>query len=57
LKETSGAKKVINNNLNEVFAIPFPPGDIDIDTPKDYKQLLSISARGESSIDGSSGWT
>ncbi|MEH1891648.1 MAG: nucleotidyltransferase family protein [Nostoc sp.] len=43
LKETSGAKKVINNNLNEVFSIPFPLGNIDIDTPKDYKELLSIT--------------
>ncbi|MEH2175306.1 nucleotidyltransferase family protein [Nostoc sp.] len=43
LKETSGAKKVINNNLNEVFSLPFPLGDIDIDTPKDYEQLLSIT--------------
>ncbi|WP_392532320.1 NTP transferase domain-containing protein [Nostoc sp. C117] len=42
LKETSGAKKVINNNLNEVFSIPFPQGKIDIDTPKDYEQFLSI---------------
>lgn len=43
LKETSGAKKVINSNLNEVFSIPFPLGNIDIDTPKDYEQLLSIT--------------
>lgn len=43
LKEASGAKKVINNNLNEVFSIPFPLGDIDIDTPTDYEQLLSIT--------------
>ncbi|WP_414517726.1 nucleotidyltransferase family protein [Nostoc sp. PCC 9305] len=43
LKETSGAKRVINHNLNEVFSIPFPLGGIDIDTPKDYEQLLSIS--------------
>ncbi|WP_445627276.1 nucleotidyltransferase family protein [Nostoc sp. DSM 114167] len=45
LKETSGAKKVINHHLNEVFSIPFPLGDIDIDTPKDYEQLLSITKR------------
>ncbi|MEH2039691.1 nucleotidyltransferase family protein [Nostoc sp.] len=45
LKETSGAKKVINHNVNEVFSIPFPLGDIDIDTPKDYEQLLSITKR------------
>jgi molybdenum cofactor cytidylyltransferase len=43
LKETSGAKKVINHNLKEVFSIPFPLGDIDIDTPKDYEQLQSIT--------------
>ncbi|MFN6528668.1 nucleotidyltransferase family protein [Nostoc sp. ChiSLP03a] len=43
LKETSGAKKVINHHLNEVFSIPFPLGDIDIDTPTDYEQLLSIT--------------
>ena len=49
LKETSGAKKVINNNLNEVFSIPFPLGDMDIDTPKDYEQLLSIT-RGISGV-------
>lgn len=42
LKETSGAKRVINNNLNEVFSMPFSLGDIDIDTPKDYEQLLLI---------------
>ncbi|MCW5314605.1 NTP transferase domain-containing protein [Nostoc sp. KVJ3] len=43
LKEASGAKRFINNNLNEVFSIPFPLGDIDVDTPKDYEQLLSIN--------------
>ncbi|MEH1931329.1 nucleotidyltransferase family protein [Nostoc sp.] len=43
LKETSGAKRVINNNLNEVFSMPFSLGDIDIDTPKDYEQLLLIT--------------
>ncbi|MHC5677038.1 nucleotidyltransferase family protein [Nostoc sp.] len=43
LKETSGAKRVINNNLNEVFSMPFSLGDIDIDTLKDYEQLLLIT--------------
>ncbi len=43
LKETSGAKRVINNNLKEVFSMPFSLGDIDIDTPKDYEQLLLIT--------------
>ncbi|MDF5721192.1 MAG: nucleotidyltransferase family protein [Rhizonema sp. PD37] len=40
LKQSSGAKKVINNNLNQVFSVPFPQGNIDIDTPNDYEQLL-----------------
>ncbi|MEH2349774.1 MAG: nucleotidyltransferase family protein [Nostoc sp.] len=43
LQETSGAKKVINDNINEVFSLQFPLGNIDIDTPKDYEQLLSIT--------------
>ncbi len=43
LKETSGAKKIINNHFIEVFSIPFSLGNIDIDTPKDYEQLLSFS--------------
>ncbi|MEH2005643.1 nucleotidyltransferase family protein [Nostoc sp.] len=50
LKETSGAKKVINNNLNEVFSISFPLGDIDIDTPKDYEQLLSMASASQLSL-------
>ncbi len=41
LKENAGAKKVIHNHLDQVFSIPFPQGNIDIDTPKDYEQLLS----------------
>ncbi|NMF67310.1 nucleotidyltransferase family protein [Brasilonema octagenarum UFV-E1] len=44
LQGTSGAKKVINNNVTLVFSLPFAQGDIDIDTPKDYEQLLSINS-------------
>lgn len=39
LKETVGAKHLINKHLNEVFCVPFPLGAVDIDTPKDYEQL------------------
>ncbi|MEH2083110.1 MAG: nucleotidyltransferase family protein [Nostoc sp.] len=42
LKETSGAKRVINDNLNQVFSIPFTLGDIDIDTPEDYEELQVV---------------
>ncbi|MBN3957364.1 nucleotidyltransferase family protein [Nostoc sp. NMS8] len=42
LKETSGAKRIINNNLNQVFSISFTLGNIDIDTPKDYEQLQVV---------------
>ncbi|MDZ7958407.1 MAG: nucleotidyltransferase family protein [Aulosira sp. DedQUE10] len=41
LPDNSGAKKAINNNLDKVFSIPFTLGNIDIDTPSDYEQLLS----------------
>ncbi|OUL20169.1 4-diphosphocytidyl-2C-methyl-D-erythritol synthase [Nostoc sp. RF31YmG] len=44
LQGTSGAKKVIHNNLSQVFSIPFNQGNIDIDTPKDYQNLLSINS-------------
>ncbi|MBR8837505.1 MAG: nucleotidyltransferase family protein [Stigonema ocellatum SAG 48.90 = DSM 106950] len=43
LQGASGAKKVINNNLTQVFSLPFAQGNIDIDTPKDYERLLSIN--------------
>ncbi len=41
LSETVGAKKLIKNHYNQVLSIPFPLGEIDIDTPQDYQQLES----------------
>lgn len=35
-----GAKKVIKANAEDVAAVDFPQGAIDIDTEKDYKDLL-----------------
>jgi molybdenum cofactor cytidylyltransferase len=46
LPGNSGAKKVIQNNLNQVFSIPFNLGNIDIDTPSDYEQLLGEWGQG-----------
>ncbi|BAY09131.1 nucleotidyltransferase family protein [Calothrix sp. NIES-2098] len=42
LSGNRGAKQIINNHLDRVFSIPFTLGNIDIDTPKDYEQLLTI---------------
>jgi molybdenum cofactor cytidylyltransferase len=37
-----GAKQVIKKHSQEVFSISFPEGATDIDTPKDYTELLTI---------------
>jgi len=34
-----GAKSIINKYRDDVLAVPFPEGAIDIDTPQDYEQL------------------
>lgn len=36
-----GGKKVILKHLNQVASIPFPAGDIDIDTAADYDALIA----------------
>ncbi|MBU7584482.1 MAG: nucleotidyltransferase family protein, partial [Nostoc sp. TH1S01] len=36
-----GAKQIIKNYAQEVLAIPFPQGLIDLDTPQDYEQLMA----------------
>jgi len=41
LKTTEGAKKLIHKHYPDVLKIPFAKGVIDIDTPKDYEQLIS----------------
>lgn len=41
LKETEGAKQIIQKYNHEVFCIPFPEGAIDIDTPNEYEKLKS----------------
>jgi molybdenum cofactor cytidylyltransferase len=39
LSEDVGAKKLIKNHYHQVASIPFPLGEIDIDTPQDYQKL------------------
>ena len=38
-----GAKQVIKKHSQEVFSISFPAGATDIDTPKEYAELLVMT--------------
>jgi molybdenum cofactor cytidylyltransferase len=40
LETAAGAKQVMQKHRQDVFSVPMPHGAIDIDTPKDYEQLL-----------------
>lgn len=40
LQGDSGAKKIIQQHLDDVAIIPFPKGSVDIDTQEDYDRLL-----------------
>ena len=39
LKGDEGAKKIVKQHAEDVAALPFPQGIIDIDTPEDYERL------------------
>ncbi|MBF4516768.1 nucleotidyltransferase family protein [Flavobacterium sp. ANB] len=41
LKGQEGAKKIINRFLEDTVSVPFEKGNIDIDTPEDYNNLIS----------------
>jgi molybdenum cofactor cytidylyltransferase len=42
LNGDEGAKSIIKRHLNQVHLLPFPDGEIDIDTPDDFARLQSI---------------
>ncbi|WP_158829489.1 nucleotidyltransferase family protein [Mucilaginibacter lacusdianchii] len=42
LKGQEGAKKLLYKYEDQVIAIPFPKGSIDIDTPDDYENLKDL---------------
>jgi molybdenum cofactor cytidylyltransferase len=42
LRGDEGAKKILKNNINDVATVDFPKGEIDIDTLKDYENLLNL---------------
>jgi molybdenum cofactor cytidylyltransferase len=48
LKGAAGAKQVIQKHLPKVYLLPFPEGEIDIDTPDDLARLQSTSHSDES---------
>lgn len=41
LKGDAGAKKIIERSPDQVATVPFPKGEIDLDTESDYQQWLS----------------
>ena len=40
LKGDEGAKRIIQQHMDQVAIVPFPKGEIDIDTMEDYERLL-----------------
>lgn len=40
LEDGEGAKQIIQKHLPEVHLLPFPGGEIDVDTPEDFARLL-----------------
>jgi molybdenum cofactor cytidylyltransferase len=42
LKGAAGAKQVIQEHLPKVHLLPFPKGEIDVDTPDDFARLQSM---------------
>ncbi|HYO62625.1 MAG TPA: nucleotidyltransferase family protein [Pyrinomonadaceae bacterium] len=44
LEGGAGAKQVIKSHAAEAHFVPFPEGEIDVDTPDDFSRLLSTPA-------------
>lgn len=42
IDDQQGAKKIILEKKDEVFEIEFPEGNIDLDTPEDYRSYLQL---------------
>jgi molybdenum cofactor cytidylyltransferase len=41
LQKNKGAKQVILDNYHQIYTLAFPQGEIDLDTPDDYKLFIS----------------
>lgn len=42
LKNDRGAKQTIEKYLDRVYFLPFPLGEVDLDTPEDYRNSIAI---------------
>jgi molybdenum cofactor cytidylyltransferase len=45
IERAAGAKQVIQRHLAQVHVLPFPAGEIDLDTPTDFARLQSLDLR------------
>lgn len=43
LAGSSGAKEIIRRHASETHFLPFPEGEVDVDTPDDFSSLMSSS--------------
>ena len=41
----SGAKKIITDHMNQTHTVPFPNGNIDIDTKEDYESFNKMNGK------------
>lgn len=44
LEGQEGAKQVVKRHASRAYLVPFPGGEIDVDTPDDFSRLLSTHA-------------
>ncbi|MET0649574.1 MAG: nucleotidyltransferase family protein, partial [Pyrinomonadaceae bacterium] len=47
LEGAAGAKQVIKRHASEAHFIPFPGGEVDVDTPDDFSRLTAGDAEQE----------
>jgi molybdenum cofactor cytidylyltransferase len=52
LKGEAGAKQVIRKHLRKAHLLPFPGGEIDIDTPNDFARVQSMNSLSASETTG-----
>jgi molybdenum cofactor cytidylyltransferase len=54
LEGAAGAKQVIQKHLPKVHLLPFPEGEIDVDTPDDFARLQAMNYSASSKVADSS---
>jgi molybdenum cofactor cytidylyltransferase len=50
LKGAAGAKQIIQKHLPKVHLLPFPEGEIDVDTPDDFARLQAMNYSATSKV-------